>query len=418
MSHPAWMTLFLQLGVMLLIGVASGQLARRVGLPTLFGELLGGVVLGPTVFGALAPGLHAALFPPGGPVPTATSAIVNLGMLLFLFTAGLEVNLGAVSSRARSIGLTSLFGIAAPMLAGIACVHAFPRLWGPQALARPGLFALYIGTALSISALPVIARTLMELDLLRHPLGTVVMAAATIDDLLGWALFATILSRFGASEAEAAGPLLVVGKTVAFIAVTLVAGRLLGAPALRLVRRQLPWPGGLLSATVVLVLLASAAAELLGFHAVFGAFFAGVALADRDAEGNEAHATIRRFVGGFFSPLYFVSLGLLADFSHSFAPVLVAVVVALACAGKLGGATLGGRLGGMPARDALAVAFGLNARGAMEMIVASVALQAGIIGAPVFVALIVMALVTSMMSGPAMAALLGLRRIPAKPQVE
>ena len=412
MSHVEWTTLFLQLAVMLGAGLLFGQLARWVRLPSLFGELAAGVLLGPTVFGALAPASWTLLFPRKGPVAVASGAIVNLGMLLFLFTAGLEVELERLPSRLRSIGWTSLFGIALPMAAGVAWVSLLPGMWGPQASTHRGLVALCIGTALSISALPVIARILTELGLLRHELGTVVMCAATVDDLVGWGLFAVVLSRFGADGGAAAGTAAVIAKTAAFVAVTLVAGRFAGRPALAAVRRLLPWPSGFLAVSAVLVLVAGGAAELLGFHAVFGAFFVGVALADRDDQDNEAHVTIQRFVLGFFSPLYFVSLGLLADFSRSFDLALVSSVLAVACLCKMGGAYLGGRLARMPRRQALAVAFGLNARGAMGMIMASVAFGSGIIDARAFVALIVMALVTSMLSGPAIAALLGRPREP------
>ncbi len=409
MSHAQVTTLLLQLAVMLGTGVVCGQLARRLRLPALFGELLGGVLLGPTLLGAVAPGAWAALFPREGPVPVASGAIVALGMLLFLFTAGLEVELARVPGRVRSIGWVSLFGIALPLASGVALVSFLPGLWGAPAGGGNGPLALFIGAALSISALPVIARILMDLDLLRHELGGIVMAAATLDDLVGWALFAVVLNRFGAAAGGSQGAAGAIGRTVAFVAVTLVVGRLAGRPLLAEVRRHLPWPSGFLAVSVVLVLAAGAAAEVLGFHAVFGAFFAGVALADRDDADNEAHATISRFVLGFFSPLYFVSLGLLADFTRSFDVVLVAVVLAVACAGKIGGAWLGGRIARMSGRQALAVAFGLNARGAMEMVMASVALHAGIIDQRVFVALIVMALVTSLLSGPAIAALVGRR---------
>jgi Kef-type K+ transport system membrane component KefB len=406
MSHSEVTTLLLQLAVMLGAGLILGELARRARLPAMFGELLAGVLLGPTLLGAVAPSAWAALFPPGGPVPVASGAIVNLGMLLFLFTAGLEVELARVAGRVRSIGWISALGIALPLAGGVALVLLVPGLWGPPAAGGSGTLALFIGAALSISALPVIARILMDLDLLRSEIGVVVMTAATLDDLAGWTLFAVVLSRFGAGAGAGLGAAAAAGRTVAFVAVTLLVGRVAGRPMLSAVRRSLPWPSGFLAVSVVSVLAAGAAAELLGFHAVFGAFFAGVALSDRDEPDNEAHATIQRFVRGFFSPLYFVSLGLLADFTRGFDALLVAVVLIVACAGKLGGAWLGGRIAGMPGRQALAVAFGLNARGAMGMVMASVALQAGVIGPRIFVALIVMALVTSLLSGPAIATLL------------
>ncbi len=413
-SQAEWATLFLQLGVMLGGGLLLGGLAARLRLQALFGELVAGILLGPTLLGAVAPAAERRLFPSAGPVHVASAAIVALGMLLFLFSAGLEVDLGHVAPRLRAITWTSACGIAVPMATGAASVWLFPGLWGAGDGGRAGLLALTVGTALSISALPVIARILTDLDLLADELGVVVMSAATLDDLVGWALFAVILGDLEGVASDAGSPVTTVARALAFVAVTVAVGRLVGRPALAWLRLRLPWPTGFLAATAVVVLLAASAAELIGLHAIFGAFFAGVALARRDESGNEAHATIQRFVLGFFAPLYFVSLGLQAHFSRDFDVRLVALVTVVACAGKLGGAWVGGRLGGLPTRSAVAVAFGLNARGAMEMVIASVALHAGLIEPRVFVALIVMALMTSLISGPAIGALMRTRTRPVR----
>ena len=173
--------------------------------------------------------------------------------------------------------------------------------------------------------------------------------------------------------------------------------------ALRWLRPRMPWPSGYIGVAAVLVLVVAAAFEAVGVHAALGAFLAGATLAPSPEERENDHETISQFVTSFFgAPVYFVSIGLGVSFVANFDWRLVLTVLLVACAGKIGGAVLGARLGHMPPRQALAIGFGLNARGAMEMILASVALENRIIDERIFVALIVMALVTSLLSGPVM----------------
>jgi len=401
-------SLFLQLAVMLAVALAGGQVARRFRLPVVVGELIGGIVLGPTVFGALAPASHAWLFPLDGMVWGIRDAVITLGMLFFLFVAGLEVNLASLRWHGRTIAWTSLLGIAAPFALGFGLVWLLPELWGPPAQQSVMTFALFMGTALSISALPVIARILMDLGLSNKPLGAVVMASATVNDVVGWSLFAAILSSV-APEGLPHRPLwMTLGLVVGFSAVVLSLRQWVRHRALQWLKTRLPWPSGFIAAMVVLVLMAAAAAEAIGLHAVFGAFLVGVALARNHEARNRPREVLYQFAMSFFAPLYFVSIGLKANFAASFDLPLVCLVFVIACVGKIGGVGFGAWLGGMPPREALAVGVGMNARGAMEVILATVALESGLIDQRVFVALIVMALVTSVLSGPMMQWLLGL----------
>ena len=195
MARQELIVFLVQVSVMLGAALIFGHLARRLRLPAVLGELVGGIVIGPTLLGALAPGFFAALFPASGPASMARDALIRVGLLCFLFVAGLEVNLSQMRKLGWTIAWTSFLGIAFPFAIGFALVLAFPRSFGPQAAAHGVLYPLFLGTAMSISALPVIARILMDLSLTRTRLGMVVMAAATIDDLIGWSLFAVILSK-------------------------------------------------------------------------------------------------------------------------------------------------------------------------------------------------------------------------------
>jgi Kef-type K+ transport system membrane component KefB len=189
---------------------------------------------------------------------------------------------------------------------------------------------------------------------------------------------------------------------VAFV-LALTVGRWAAGRLMRWLQARMPWPSGFIGVAAALVLVVSATFEALGVHAALGAFLVGAALAPRPEEREEHHETVSQFVALFFgAPVYFVSIGLGVSFVANFDWRLVLAVLLVACAGKIGGVALGGWLGRMPPRRALAIGFGLNARGAMEMILASVALENKIIDERVFVALIVMALVTSLLSGPVM----------------
>lgn len=413
MSQQDLILFFLQVCVMLATALLCGEAMRRLHQPAVLGEIVGGILLGPTAFGAIAPRVFAGLFDASASAATGREAVIKLGMLFFMFVAGLEVNLAHVRRRGPSVVLASVLGILVPFALGFGLVLIAPELFGDQARGRLLLFALFMGMALSISAIPVIARILIDIDLMKTELGTVVMAAATVNDLVGWSLFAVILGSFapGGLHAGSAGLTLVV--VAGLFAVILTAGRWAGPRALRWLQSHLNWPSGFIGVTTILVLVAAALSEALGIHAVFGAFLVGVALAETSEAWSQAHDVVHQFAISLFAPLYFVSVGLQADFVAHFDVTLVLLVLLIACLGKILGAGLGARLGGMPGRQALAVGFGMNARGAMEMILASIALDYGLIDQRIFVALIVMALVTSLLSGPMMQRLLRSQPSPA-----
>ena len=229
-------------------------------------------------------------------------------------------------------------------------------------------------------------------------------------DLVGWIVFSIVLGLMNAHappEAEAAahgglGIGATIGLTLAIVAFALTLGRTLVHAALPWIQSRLSWPGGVLSFTLVLTFAAAALTEAIGIHAVFGAFLAGVAVGDSAHMRTQTRTVLHQFVTYIFAPIFFVSIGLQADFLESFDVPLVLGVLAIAFAGKLGGCYLGAWLGRLPRRDGLAISFGMNARGAMEIILGLLALQYGVIQAEMFVALVVLALLSSIVSGPVM----------------
>lgn len=391
--------MLLSLGV--LIGAARlfGEIAQRFHQPAVLGELLAGVLLGPTVFGSLAPEWQAWLFPLTGNNAIVLDAIGSLAIVLFLLVAGLEVDLSIVWERGRTALKVGVLGTIIPFAVGLVAAWLMPQALGRQADADPWIFSLFLATAMAISSLPVIAKTLMDLNLYRTDLGMIVVSAAIFNDLIGWTVFALILGMINEHGATS-GVATTVGLTLLYAAVMLTAGRWLVHRILPYLQAYAHWPAGVLGFIVVLGLLGAAFTEHIGIHAIFGAFLVGVALGESTHLQERTRVMLEEFVSIIFAPVFFASIGLRVNFLTQFDPALVSLVLLLACSGKVLGAYLGARWGGMPTRDRWAVAFAMNSRGAMEIILGLLALEAGVIRQPLFVALVVMALATSAMSGP------------------
>ncbi len=414
MSSSDFVLFILQITVMLACAVVFGHLMRRIGQPAVLGEMIGGILLGPTLFGAVAPGTWEQLFGNAPDVAVAREAAIKLGMLFFLFVAGLEIDISdlrRLGKRAVSIGAV---GTLVPILVGVGLVYAVPgSFWGPMASSHRLALALFVGMNLANSANPVIARVLMDLGLLDREIGTLVMTATIVDDLVNWTLFAIILGQIDPARAATRADLgASIGLVLVFFVAMLATGRLAGPAVLRWLRTRVSWPASFLMTTTVAVLLCSLIAERLGVHAFLGAFLVGAALGGIEKERHEAHDAVSHFALSFFAPIYFVSMGMGTDFIANFDPWLVLLVTAVACASKMGSVLLGARLAGMRVdRETFAIAFALNARGATGIILAGVGREHGVIDDRLFVAMAVMALLTSFLSGPAMRALLGLSAV-------
>jgi Kef-type K+ transport system membrane component KefB len=248
---------------------------------------------------------------------------------------------------------------------------------------------------------------LMDLGLLKSEIGSTIMTATIVDDLVNWTLFAIVLSEINPTRASTQGLPLTILTVIVFFVLVLGLGHWLGYRSLRWVRGHVVWPSGFIAVTSLAILIAGSISEALGIHAFLGAFLLGVALGGHDRERNEAHDVIAHFVMSFFVPIYFVSMGMSTNFIANFDWLLVAIILLVACVSKVGAVALGARMAGMKVnREVWAIAFGLNARGATGIILAGVGLANHMIDERIFVAIVVMALVTSLMSAPAMTSLL------------
>lgn len=392
-------TLLLSLG--LLIGCARllGELARHWHQPAVLGELLAGVLLGPTVFGSIAPELQQALFPMEGLNAVARDRIGTLAIVLFLLVAGMEVDLSVVWRQGRAALKVAVLGTFVPFLTGLLAALAIPTALGQEPGTDPYIFALFLATAIAISALPVIAKTLMDLDLYRTDFGMVVVSAAIFNDLIGWTVFALVLGLMG-QPAHGFSIGATLGLTLLYVGFMLTVGRWVIHRTLPLLQAYTHWPGGVLGFAATIALFGAAFTEFIGIHAIFGSFLVGVALGASPHLQERTRVMIDEFVSFIFAPVFFASIGLRVNFATHFDPMLVLLVLVLATVGKLLGVHIGARWGGFPPADRWAIGFAMNARGAMEIILGLLALEAGIIGRPLFVALVVMAIVTSALGGP------------------
>ena len=392
--------MFLALAALLASAKLAGELVKNFNQPSVLGEIMAGILLGPTVLGHYKPAVYNLLFPQSGPVALVLDGVTAISVVFFLLTAGIEIDLTSIFRQGKTALLVSLFGMVIPFAFGFGSAMAFPEFMGADPGADRLVFGLFIGTALSISALPVVARVLMDLNLLRTEMGTVVMSSAMFDDLVGWILFGLVLGMMNPGGNSGHGIRHTIILVLSFAVLMLTVGRWLIHRILPFIQAHTTWPGGVLGFIFSLTLASAAFAEYAGIHAVFGAFITGAAVGESSHLRERTSENIHQIVTNVFAPLFFASIGLHTNFVTNFHLGVSSLILGVACLGKLVGAGWGARLGGMDFRTAAGIGVAMNARGAMEMILGILALQAGLIHEPMFVALVVMALVTSLLSAP------------------
>jgi len=409
MSPADWTVLSLHLAAMLAVAIGLGALARRVGIPAVVGEIAGGLLLGPTVLGRFAPELFGWLFPLAGPVTSARTAVARVGMLFFIVTIGLDISVAEFRRTGRKALAVGTVGTFVPLILGFLMCYAFPAVIGVTSKDRFST-ALFMGSILSLSANPVIARILLDMGLFKTDIGRTIMSATLVDDLVGWGLFAVILAEFGPQATAQGTGATVLGLAAAFIGGVLLAGHFLLPRVMAWARERVPYPSGVISCVVLLALLGAAGSEHLGLHSFLGAFVVGIALAGVHEVDPRPFEIIAEFAYAVFTPIFFVSMAIGADFVEGFDPQLVALITAVAFLGKISGVYAGGKLVGMDDRQALAVGCGLNARGILGIVMAAAARDAGLIDLRLFVACVLMCVITTMAAGPALELILRGRR--------
>lgn len=399
--------------VFILIGCARGfgELFRRWKQPALTAEILVGVFLGPTVLGRILPGLQATLFPPDVIQQAMLETIAWLGVLLLLLDTGLEIDFSIAWRQRGSALVIAISDIIIPMVVAFLAVVFLPDRYMMDP-ARRIVFSLFMATVMTISAMPVAARVLYDMKLLKADLGFLVMSALTVNDIIGWVLFTIILGVFTTESAAVGTIAFVFFTTVGFAFVALTIGRRLSTKGFdALQRMNVPEPATSLTITVLLGLLFGAFTQKLGVHALFGFFIAGVVVGEAKSVSERTRGVISQIVHSLFVPVFFANIGLKIDFVSGFDPFLVALMCVVGIAGRYLGAWVGASYADVPRinRDLIAIAH--TPGGMMEIVVALLALDAGIITQAVFVAIVFSAVFSSVVMGPWMSRSLARRRM-------
>ena len=401
LSHHDLIVLLTAMSAMLIFSRIASELGRKFKFPGVMGELVVGILLGPTILGEIAPDISHSLFPKTGNVSIALDGIVKISVIMMLFVAGLEVQLPLMLKQGKAAVYTSSLSMVIPFLTGFLVAWFSPALFEIKDEKQHLLFSLFLGTALAISALPVIARILMDMNIFKTRIGMIIIASAMFNDLLGWLIFSFIIS-FMNDGANTVNVWYSMASIIGFGLFMLTLGKKIIDRSLPWIQTKLSWPGGVLAILLGSCFLCAAFTESIGIHAILGAFIAGIAFGDSVHLNEKAREIIHQFVTNIFAPLFFVSIGLSVNFIENFNWLIVVIILVLAYVGKVAGAGIGAYLGGFTKKESLAIGFGMNARGAMEIILGNLALNAGLINETVFVALVIMALVTSISSAPLM----------------
>lgn len=393
--------LFLSISLMLFFARLFGEILRKLKQPAVIGEIIAGIIIGPTLFGYFFPELYSKLFEGSENSAIIMQGITTLGVVMLMLVSGMEVDLGVVLSQGKPAFLTSFLGVFFPFVLGFGISQIIPDIIGYDGKISSSLFGLFIGTAVSITALPVVARTLMDLKIFKSKVGSLIIASAMFNDLIGWIIFSLIL---GLVETKATHFSFshVIMLLSSFLILSLTIGRKFFNFLIPIVYKKTINPGGILNFVFILGFLGAAFTEFIGIHAIFGAFIIGIAIGDSAHLKIETRESINQFVTNIFAPLFFVSIGLRTNFIKYFNPEIVIILLFIAFTGKVIGSSLGSRLGGIKKNDSFIVGFALNAHGVMEIVLGLLALQTGIIDERLFVALVTMAIITSISCAPLM----------------
>jgi len=388
--------LLAQIALVLTLARVCGAVLRRLGQPAVIGEILAGILLGPTLLGSLAPKLMEGLFPLALRPPL--ELLSQLGLILFMFVVGLELERGALPQRFGGVLSISLSGIALPMLMGLLLsVGGLYRFNGLPQTSFPA-FTLCVAVAMAITAFSVLARILTDRQLLHTPLGSLALACASIDDACAWCLLAVAIAlhRHGSLLVTLPSLLGVIGFAAAM---ALLMPRL--GPLLVRRYRRCGLDATLLTLVVVAVLLSAMVTEALGIDVIFGGFLFGALLPDDPAFREALRLRSGDFASLVLLPIFFALSGLNTDLRllAGSTALLVPLVIALAMLGKFGGVITAARLQGVPGRTAWNLACLMNTRGLTELIVLNIGLRLGIISPPVFALFVVMALITTISTG-------------------
>jgi Kef-type K+ transport system membrane component KefB/nucleotide-binding universal stress UspA family protein len=391
-----------QLITLMLVGRLLGEMMNRIGQPSVMGMLLGGIMLGPSVLGVLWPDLQHAIFPRAAEQKAMLDGVSQYGILLLLLLTGMETDLKLVRTVGKASLSISVTGVAIPFICGFVLGQFVPEWLLPDPDQRL-LTSLFLGTALSISSIKIVAAIVREMGFTRRNLGQIIVASAICEDSIGWVIIAIIFGLAQAGTIDVVNVIKSVLGTAAFLLASFTVGR-------RIVHFLIRWTNDNFESefpviTTILVIMGAMAllTHFIGVHTVLGAFVAGVLIGESPILSKHIDEQLRGLILAFFMPVFFGIAGLSADLTVLKDPILLLMTVgliAIASFGKFAGAFIGGEIGGLRRREAFALACGMNARGSTEVIIATIGLSMGALTQDLFTMIVTMAVATTMAMPP------------------
>jgi Kef-type K+ transport system membrane component KefB/nucleotide-binding universal stress UspA family protein len=397
-SRSASQALFIaQLALLLLVGRLMGEAAQRIGQPSVMGQLIAGLLLGPSFFGLLWPAAQHAIFPADPVQKSMLDAVSELGVLMLLLLTGMETDLQMVRRVGRAAITVSAAGVAIPFVCGFALGELLPAQFLPKPDARL-ITAIFLGTALSISSVKIVAMAVREMNFMRRDLGQIIVASAILEDTIGWVIIAVAFGLAAARTIDVWSVGRAVVGTGLFMVFSFTIGR-------RIVSRLIRWANDNFRSdfpviTTILIIMAVMAliTQLIGVNTVLGAFVAGILIGESPILTRHIDEELRGLIVALFMPVFFGLSGLNTDLTilRSADLALLAVgLIAIASIGKFLGAFIGGTIGGLSRAESLALGCGMNARGSTEVIVATLGLSSGLLSQNLFTLIVTMAIVTT-----------------------
>ena len=413
-AGPSEALFIAELGLLLLVGRLLGEAARRLGQPAVMGQLIAGVLLGPSLFGLIWPSAQHALFPDDAAQKSMLDAVSQLGILMLLLLTGMETDLQLVRRVGRAAVTVAIAGVTLPFVCGFALGEMLPAELLPKPEARL-VTAIFLGTALSISSVKIVAMVVREMNFMRRDLGQIIVASAILEDTIGWVIIAVAFGLASAGTVE----LWSVGRAVAGTALFMIASLTIGR---RIVFTLIRWTNDnfesdfpVITAILLIMVAMALTTQLIGVNTVLGAFVAGILIGESPILTRHIDEALRGLIVALFMPVFFGLSGLRADLTvlrHGDLALLAVALILIASIGKFLGAFLGGKIGGLARAESLALGCAMNARGSTEVIVATIGLSASVLSQNLFTLIVTMAVVTTLAMPPMLR--WALKRLPLR----
>ncbi|HEY4275343.1 MAG TPA: cation:proton antiporter [Rhizomicrobium sp.] len=402
-SGKAEAILVAEIVLLLLVGRLLGEVMQRLGQPALMGNLLAGLVLGPSLFGAIWPAAQHFIFPSDPAQKSMIDGLSQVGILFLLLLTGMETDVKLVGKMKGAAVSVSLFGIAVPFACGFMLGQLLPESLMPDMPGGRLVPALFLGTALSISSIKIVAMVVREMNFMRRNLGQVIVSTAILEDTVGWVIIAVTFGIAGAGGVNAWGVVKTAGGVLLFLAFCFTAGRWLVFTAIRWANDTFRSDFPVITVIIVIMSVMALITHLLGVRTVLGAFMAGVLIGQSPILTDHIQQQLRGMISAFFMPIFFGMSGLAADLTilgNQTILFLTVGLVVIASIGKFAGAFAGSMVGGLKWREGVALGCAMNARGSTEVIVASIGLSMGALTQNLYTMIVTMAMLTTMAMPP------------------